>query len=77
MAKLFQIHEDDLADLERLLPNLADALARPMFECPESAPRLKTAIRRVKEIISNVRWNYGPIEIVEIILAGDEPPDAY
>lgn len=61
MARLLQIYEDDLATLERTLPQIADALMAQMDN------RLRTQIRQVQTILSNVRWNYGPpSEVTEI-----------
>ncbi len=61
MSKLFQIHEDDLAELERTLPQFSDALMLNLTS------RLRTQLRRCQTILSNVRWNYGPPTDVEII----------
>lgn len=69
MSKLFQIHEDDLADLERTLPQFADALL------PSLDNRLRAQFRRVQAILSNVRWNYGPPSDVQIIPAGGASDD--
>ena len=66
MPKLFQIHEEDLADLERTLPQFADALM------PAIDNRLRAQFRRIQAILSNVRWNYGPPSEVEIVPAGDD-----
>jgi hypothetical protein len=66
MAKLFQIYEDDLAELERALPEFSDRLMGVLDN------RLRTQLRRVQTIISNVRWNYGPPAHVEKIAADDE-----
>ena len=52
--KLHQIYEDDLADLEKLLPELADAMM------PHLDNRLRVKLRRCQHIMSRVRWNYGP-----------------
>jgi hypothetical protein len=71
MAKLFQIFEDDLAELERILPQLADALT-PILAQPEGSNRLRAQIRRCKAIISNVRWDYQPHEEIEIIPADED-----
>ncbi len=61
MSRLFQIYEDDLADLERTLPLLCDLSHMNV----DNAAR--TSIRRVQEILKNVRWNYGPPHHVERI----------
>lgn len=55
MSKMFQINEEDLAELERSVPML---LGRCMKSIDDNASR--TTMRRVKEILSHVRWNYGP-----------------
>lgn len=60
--KLHQINADDLATLEELLPELTFMLGEKLNE---TAIRIKC--RRVKEILSNVRWSYGPPSEVEII----------
>lgn len=61
--KLFQIREDDLAELERILPQICDDVAMS----PEATPRQRTQIRVVQRIIRDVRWDYGPPEDVRII----------
>ena len=61
-GKLFQIYDSDLADLERILPELLHDLA---FSNP--CPQVRAKFRRVRQIISDVRWNYGPPEQVEKI----------
>lgn len=64
-ARLFQIYESDLADLERTLPQLADALM------PILNNRLRVQLRQVQRILTDVRWNYGPPVNVKHISAGD------
>lgn len=59
MARRFQISEDDLAELEHTLPQLQDALF-PELANPLIAPRLRRQLNRVKDILSNIRWGYGP-----------------
>ncbi len=63
MSKMYQINQNDLADLERIVP--------AEFEncIPEvrNTPRFRTACRRVKDILSDIRWNYHPhIEIIPV-----------
>ncbi|MCH8343701.1 MAG: hypothetical protein IH983_06910 [Planctomycetes bacterium] len=65
MSKLFQINEDDLGALEATLPQLADALM------PVLNNKLRVQIRRVQQILSDVRWDYGPPTDVEIIPVDD------
>jgi len=57
--KLFQIYECDLQKLETALPQLQDALGEAM-----NRPDVQAAIGEVKEILGNVRWNYGPYQEV-------------
>lgn len=66
MSKLLQIHEDDLATLERTLPQLADALMSRLDN------RARVQLRQVQRIVSDVRWNYGPAShVTEIPADGD------
>ena len=59
MGRLFQVHEDDLAELERTIPQLGEALM------PALTNRLRVQLRRCQQILSSVRWNYGPPSEVE------------
>lgn len=65
--RLYQIYERDLVELERMLPELIE----PLYA--SNQPRIRVQARRIKDILSNVRWNYGPHTNVEVIPA-DEPP---
>ncbi len=65
MSKLFQIKEDDLGALEATLPQLADALM------PVLNNRLRVQLRRAQQVLSDVRWNYGPPSEVQIVPHGD------
>jgi hypothetical protein len=69
-SRLFQIHEEDLADLERTLPQIADGLFDRL------TPKLRTQCRRMQDILSRVRWNYGPPQNVKLVEPGepDDPP---
>jgi len=55
------MHEEDLAELEKTLPQLAEALT------PVLTNRLRVQLRRCQSIISQVRWNYGPPSEVKMI----------
>ena len=66
MPRFFQITEEDLGELERTLPHIADVLAKP-----ELNNRQRVWIRRVQKIISDVRWNYGPPGEVKVIPGHD------
>lgn len=64
MPQLFQVHEEDLGELERMLPQLSEVLSTSLDN------RLRMKLRRCQSILSNVRWNYGPhTEVREV------PPD--
>lgn len=70
MSKLFRIEEEDFGELERIMPQLADALM------PVLTNKLRVQLRRCKEILSNVRWEYGPAGEVTIIPTQDSGQDA-
>lgn len=63
MPHLFQIHEEHLAELERLVPLLGEVAEDRL------TPLCRTQLRRCKSILSDVRWNYGPHAHVERIPA--------
>lgn len=63
---MHQIKEDDLAELERALPLLLDEMY-PLFADPDAAKRLNSRWGRVREIVTDIRWNYGPpMGVVEV-----------
>lgn len=64
--KLFQINESDLEKLETLLPEIAQHCSTVW------SPALRIKFEQVKRIVSDVRWNYGPPQSVEIIPADGE-----
>lgn len=68
-CKIFQIHGDDMATLEELLPELM------WFRPDLQTARQKVQWRRVQQIIWNVRWNYGPPLECHRIPASDEPTE--
>ena len=63
-TKLFQISENDLALLESELPRILEASA---MSCNDDLTRKRWQI--VKEIVCNIRWDYGPPQSVERIPA--------
>jgi hypothetical protein len=67
-VRLFQITNDDLVELERVLPELSESLA----VTEEYSPRIRSQLRRVQTILSNVRWGYGPPTHVERVGGPDE-----
>ena len=67
VSRLFQINEQDLSDLEQILPRMADWLSTPnMTNCQ------RVQIRRVQKIVSDVRWHYGPPGEMKIIPADSD-----
>lgn len=66
--KLFQIYESDLALLETALPRIQQALGVAL-----NRPDVHTIMGEVKEILSNVRWDYGPH--TEVTCIPGKPPE--
>lgn len=62
--RLFQISESDLAELERLVPVIAEAAAKE-----RKARSLCVAIRRTKNILCGIRWHDAESEIVDTLPA--------
>lgn len=66
-STMHQISEEDLCVLERTLPQLGIALM------PALNNRLRTQLRQVQTILSNVRWDYGPAShITTVPVDGDQ-----
>lgn len=61
MPKQFQITEEDLCELERNLPEFAEAMIDTL------SPRLRMKLQKCQSVLSNVRWSYGPPRNVEKI----------
>lgn len=59
-SRLFQIREDDLAELERIAPDLCQALFDKLGRGAPGATKLRKQLEKVRTILSDVRWNYGP-----------------
>jgi hypothetical protein len=68
--KLFQVYENDLQKLEYALPRLQEALL-PRLNDPE----LQVLFAECKEVISNIRWNYGPPSEVQVVVGWIPPQD--
>lgn len=64
--KLFRIYENDLQTLETVIPKLQDALGLEL-----NKPEVQVALSECKEILSNVRWDYGPPSEVHVIKCDD------
>lgn len=67
--KYFQISTDDLALLENDIPAICDRQMSTLTKAD------KAAIRRIQQVLTRVRWNYGPPQYVETLPAGDSPDD--
>lgn len=63
--KLFQINEDDLAELERSIPRLCEIVADRMGGAE------RAMLRRVQRVLTDVRWNYQPHREHEIVEGGE------
>jgi hypothetical protein len=68
-VKLFQVTEDDLAELERILPQLGEALT------PILTGRMRVHLRRCQTILLSIRWGYGPPTDIRRI--ADDGEDGY
>lgn len=77
MGKLMAIHEPDLQTLEELVPPILERLQSLDFAAHGKANQneIRAKMRRIQEILVNVRWNYGPHEIVEQFPADDPMPE--
>ncbi len=69
MSRMLQISESDLAELESTLPLIVDRLY------PQMDNRLRSQVRRIQRVLTDVRWNYGPPREVEAISEGAENVD--
>lgn len=54
MSRLFKIHEEDLVELEKAIPQLSESFMMHL------TPATRTTLRRCKNILSDIRWHYGP-----------------
>lgn len=59
-SRCYRITEDDLRELEAALPELCDRVGTA-----NNDPRVQMLFQRCKEIVSDVRWSYGPPQAVE------------
>lgn len=62
-TRLVQMTEGDLAELERRVPELCEALS--FGSTVTNAHRV--SMRVVQQILSRIRWNYGPATDVEAV----------
>ena len=65
MSKLYQISEEELVDIERLMPEITSLLNA-------TDPALRTKIRRIKTILSDVRWEHQPWQDITVIPSDQE-----
>jgi hypothetical protein len=69
-TRLLHIYPDDLAELERILPEIFDLVISETAKgarMEDRGPELRTKYRTVQRIIRDVRWDYGPHEQIERI----------
>lgn len=59
-SRMFRVYEDDLETLERICPDLCQALFDKLGKGDPGATKLRMQLGKAKEILSNVRWGYGP-----------------
>lgn len=70
--KRFHVTEDDLCDLERMLPQLCEfATLRP-----DARPMFRVMTRRLQQIMTNIRWDYGPSGEVHVIPVDGPMPNS-
>jgi hypothetical protein len=69
--KLHQISDDDLTTLETALPELQEA----MMTAPDVINRkdVRDHLDMVRQVLSRVRWNYGPPSEVKRIEDSERP----
>lgn len=65
-SRLFQIKEEDLAELERSLPRIVEFLGPDAIN-GQGGNRLRKHIRTVRRILADVRWDYGPPQSIEVV----------
>ena len=70
MPRMFQVHEESLCELEALIPEIVNILAMGLN------PRLRVKCRRIKQILSDVRWNYGPYDEIREVPPEEGANDA-
>ena len=70
-----RISEDDLAELERTVPQFMQACFDQFVKGHPAGNRLRVQFRRMKEILSDVRWDYCPPGEVHIIPADGPAPE--
>lgn len=68
-TQLYRVTEDDLAILESELPRLLESSS---IACND--PIIRKRWQAVKEIVSNIRWDYGPPQQVGQISASPDSP---
>lgn len=68
--KTFRISEPDLQKLEAALPRLCEHMGEA-----NNRPQVQMLFSELKEIVSNVRWEYGPPLEVTVMRPRDESDD--
>lgn len=64
----FFINPADFEELERIIPEIADNLMMYLTDT-----RSRKQLNKLKAILSNVRWRYGPAQECKRVEPGDEP----
>lgn len=62
IIRTFRITEPDLQKLEAAVPEICDLIG-----VANNNPRVQVLLSECKEILSNVRWSYGPPQSVEVV----------
>lgn len=65
--RMFVIAENELAELERLVPRLAEATVRL-----DQRPRTRVLIRRIRAILGDIRWREAESRLEAIVPASGE-----
>ena len=71
MSKVYQVTEENLVELERIIPELYQSIA---IHCQ---PYQRTRFRQIKNMLSDIRWGGGPYSEIYQIPADAENIDDY
>lgn len=69
MPRLYRVCEEDLAELEKTIPLLSEAMLTIQ------TPLTRTKLRLCKSILSDIRWDYGPHGKAEQVPVDNEDQD--
>lgn len=71
MTRMFQVYETDLQKLEHALPRVFDALP----PAAKNDAAFQVLFEECKDVIGNIRWNYGPHTNVAVVDGAEEEPE--